>query len=98
MLPVAMGYLPHTAPGPNAWRWVWGAGGGPNFGAAGAYLANPHPPININYLYDFNDQQPHAGSAKTFMASCGWACCGAAFLSSHRAWRKIFAAPPGQNP
>ena len=27
---------------------------------AGAHLANPNLPININYLYGFNDQQPQA--------------------------------------
>jgi hypothetical protein len=62
---------------------------------AGAHLANPNIPINLNYVYGFNDRQPQHWINQNFyvMLWLGllWLV---AFLPTHLALRKIFAAPP----
>jgi hypothetical protein len=62
---------------------------------AGAHLANANVPININYLYGFNDQQPQHWVNENFYVVLWlvvlWLV---AFLPTHLALRKIFAAPP----
>jgi hypothetical protein len=57
---------------------------------AGAHLANPNLPININYIYGFNDQQPQTWVNQNLYIIL-WL---AAFLPTHLALCKIFAAPP----
>jgi len=62
---------------------------------AGAHLANVNAPININYLYGFNDQQPQQWVNQSLYVILWlgvlWLV---AFLPTHLALRKIFAAPP----
>ena len=61
----------------------------------GAHLVNPNLPININYVFGFNDRQPQSWVNQNFyvMLWLGslWLV---AFLPTHLALRKIFAAPP----
>jgi hypothetical protein len=61
---------------------------------AGAHLANSNIPINLNYVYGFNDQQPQAWVNQDFYVILWlgvlWLV---AFLPTHLALRKIFAAP-----
>ena len=62
---------------------------------AGAHLANPNVPININYLYGFNDQQPqHWVNQNLYVILWPGVLWLAAFLPTHLALRKFFAAPP----
>jgi hypothetical protein len=62
---------------------------------AGAHLANPNLPININYLYGFNDQQPqHWVNQNLYVILWLGGLWLVAFLPTHLALRKIFAAPP----
>ena len=62
---------------------------------AGTHLANSNLPININYLYGFNDQQPqHWVSQNLYVVLWLGALWLVAFLPMHLALRKIFAAPP----
>ena len=62
---------------------------------AGAHLANPNVPININYLYGFNDQQPqHWVNQNLYVILWLGVLWLVAFLPTHLALRKIFAAPP----
>jgi hypothetical protein len=62
---------------------------------AGAHLANSNVPININYLYGFNDQQPQTWVNQNLYVILWlgglWL---AAFLPTHLVLRRIFAAPP----
>jgi len=62
---------------------------------AGAHVANADVPININYLYGFNDQQPQQWVNQSLYVILWlgvlWLV---AFLPTHLALRKIFAAPP----
>jgi hypothetical protein len=61
---------------------------------AGVHLANPNVPININYLYGFNDQQPqHWVNQNLYVILWPGVLWLAAFLPTHLALRKIFAAP-----
>src|ERR1017187_2045125 len=61
---------------------------------AGAHLANPNLPININYLYGFNDQQPqHWVNQNLYVILWLGVVWLAAFLPTHLALRKILAAP-----
>jgi hypothetical protein len=61
---------------------------------AGAHLANVNVPININYLYGFNDQQPqHWVNQNLYVILWLGALWLVAFLPTHLALRKIFAAP-----
>lgn len=62
---------------------------------AGAHLSNPNIPINLNYLYGFNDQRPQTWLNQNLYVILWlgvlWLI---AFLPTHLALRKIFAAPP----
>ena len=61
---------------------------------AGAHLANPHLPININYLYGFNDRQPQTWINQNLYVLLWLAVLWlVAYLPTHLALRKIFAAP-----
>jgi hypothetical protein len=61
---------------------------------AGAHLADPNIPINLNYVYGFNDQQPQTWMNQNLYVILWlgvlWL---AAFLPAHLALRRIFAAP-----
>jgi hypothetical protein len=61
---------------------------------AGTHPANPNLPINLNYVYGFNDQQPQTWLNQNFYVVLWlgvlWL---AAFLPTHLALRKIFTAP-----
>jgi hypothetical protein len=61
---------------------------------AGAHLTNPNLPLNINYLYGFNDQKPQAWVNESLYVIL-WlgALWFIAFLPTHMALRKIFNAP-----
>ena len=62
---------------------------------AGAHLANANVPININYFYGFNDQQPqHWVSQNLYVILWLGVLWLVAFLPTHLALSKIFAAPP----
>ena len=61
---------------------------------AGAHLANANTPININYLYGFNDLQPqHWINQNLYVILWLGALWLVAFLPTHLALRRIFAAP-----
>ncbi|MCX6893965.1 MAG: hypothetical protein NTZ16_00325 [Verrucomicrobia bacterium] len=61
---------------------------------AGAHLANLNTPININYLYGFNDDQPQVWLNKNLYVILWlgvlWLV---AYLPTHLVLRKIHAAP-----
>ncbi len=60
---------------------------------AGVHLANANVPININYLYGFNDQQPqHWVNQNLYVILWLGVLWFVAFLPTHLALRKIFAA------
>ena len=61
---------------------------------AGAHLADPNQPINLNYIYGFNEQQPQTWVNQNFYV-IGWlgVLWLVAFFPTHLALRKIFAAP-----
>jgi hypothetical protein len=62
---------------------------------AGAHLANANVPININYLYGFNDQQPqHWVNQNLYVILWLGVLWLVAFLPTHLALRKICAASP----
>jgi hypothetical protein len=62
---------------------------------AGAHLANANVPININYLYGFNDQQPqHWVNQNLYVILWLGVLWLVAFLPTHLLLRKIFAASP----
>jgi hypothetical protein len=62
---------------------------------AGAHLANPNLPININYLYGFNDQRPQAWvNQNVYVVLWLGVLWLVAFLPTHLALRKIFAPSP----
>ncbi len=62
---------------------------------AGAHLANPNIPINLNYLYGFNDQQPQTWvNQNLYVLLWLGALWLGAFLPTHLALRKIFAKSP----
>ena len=60
---------------------------------AGAHLANHNTPINLNYVYGFNDQQPQQWVNQNLyvvlLVGVLWLV---AFLPTHLALRKIYAA------
>jgi hypothetical protein len=61
---------------------------------AGAHPANPNIPINLNYLYGFNDQQPQTWvNENLYVILWLGALWLVAFFPTHLALRKIFAAP-----
>jgi len=62
---------------------------------AGAHLANPNTPININYLYGFNDQQPqHWMNQNLYVILLPGVLWLVAYLPTHLVLRNIFAVPP----
>ena len=61
---------------------------------AGAHLADPNIPINLNYLYGFNDQQPQTWVNQNLYVILWFGVLWlVAFLPTHLALRKIFAPP-----
>jgi hypothetical protein len=59
---------------------------------AGAHLTNPNVPININYLYGFNDSQPqHWVNQNIYVILWLGVLWLVAFLPTHLILRKIFA-------
>jgi hypothetical protein len=62
---------------------------------AGAHPADPNLPINVNYIYGFNDRQPQNWVNQNLYVILWFGVLWlAAFLPAHLALRKIFAAPP----
>jgi hypothetical protein len=62
---------------------------------AGAHPANPNIPININYVYGFNDQQPqHWVNQNLYVILWLGALWLAAFLPTHLILQNVFAVPP----
>jgi hypothetical protein len=62
---------------------------------ADAHLANANVPININYLYGFNDQQPqHWVNENLYVILWLGVLWLVAFFPTHMVLRKTFAAPP----
>jgi hypothetical protein len=63
---------------------------------AGAHPADPNIPINLNYIYGFNDRQPQTWMNQNLYVIL-WlgALWLAAFLPTHLALHKIFPARPG---
>ena len=61
---------------------------------AGAHLANPNLPLNINYLYGFDDQKPQTWVNENIYVIIwlGGLWLGA-FLPTHLALRKLFTTP-----
>jgi hypothetical protein len=65
---------------------------------AGAQPANPNLPININYLYGFNDHQPQTWvNQKVYVFLWLGALWLVAFLPTHLVLRKFLAAPDELN-
>ena len=61
---------------------------------AGAHPANPNHPVNLNYVYGFNDQQPQQWmNQNLFVIALAGAMWLVLFLPTHLALRKIFNAP-----
>jgi hypothetical protein len=59
---------------------------------AGAHPANPNIPVNINYVYGFNNQQPqHWVNQNLYVVLLFGALWLVAFLPTHLLLRKIFA-------
>jgi hypothetical protein len=62
---------------------------------AGAHLANPNTPININDLYGFNEQQPQTWmNENLYVILWVGALWLVAFLPTHLVLRKLFTEPP----
>jgi hypothetical protein len=62
---------------------------------AGAHLANPNLPININYLYGFNDRQPqHWVNQNLYVILWLGVLWLVFYLPTHLALRRIFAVSP----
>lgn len=61
---------------------------------AGAHLPDPNTPINLNYVYGFEDQKPQAWVNQTLYVFL-WPCALwlGVYLPTHMALSKIFAAP-----
>ena len=58
---------------------------------AGAHLADPNIPVNLNYVYGFNDQQPqHWINQNFFVVLLLGVLWLATFLPTHLLLRKIF--------
>jgi hypothetical protein len=61
---------------------------------SGAHPANPNIPINLNYVYGFNDQQPqHWVNQNLYIGLLLGVLWLVAFLPTHLVLRKIFATP-----
>jgi hypothetical protein len=64
------------------------------YSSRGAHLANSNTPINLNYLYGFNDRQPQTWiNQDLYVIMWLGALWLVAFLPTHLALRKIFTAP-----
>jgi len=62
---------------------------------AGAHPADPNIPVNLNYVYGFNNQQPqHWVNQNLYVVLLLGVLWLVAFLPTHLVLRKIFAAPP----
>jgi len=62
---------------------------------AGAHPANPNAPVNLNYLYGFNDRQPQIWLNQNLYVILWLATLWlVAFLPTHLLLRKYFPAPP----
>jgi len=62
---------------------------------AGAHLADPNTPINLNYIYGFNDRQPqHWINPKLYVLLWLGALWLFAFLPTHLGLSKLFATCP----
>jgi hypothetical protein len=62
---------------------------------AGAHPANPNVPVNINYIYGFNDQQPqHWMDQSMYIILWLGALWLVAYLPTHLVLRKFFAPYP----
>ena len=62
---------------------------------AGAHPSDPNLPINLNLLYGFNDQQPQTWVNQNLYVILWFGVLWlVAFLPTHLALRKFFAAPP----
>jgi hypothetical protein len=62
---------------------------------AGAHPANPNTPINVNYLYGFNDRQPqHRINENLYVILWLGTLWIVAFLPTHITLLKIFAVSP----
>jgi hypothetical protein len=62
---------------------------------AGAHLADSNIPVNINYVYGFNDHQPqHWANQNLYVVLLFGALWLVAFLPTHLLLRKIFAVLP----
>jgi len=63
---------------------------------AGAHPANPNQPVNLNYVYGFNDHEPQRWINQNLyvilLAGLLWLVI---FLPTHLALRKIYAPPAG---
>jgi hypothetical protein len=61
---------------------------------AGAHLADPNRPINLNYIYGFNDQQPQTWvNQNLYVVLWLGALWLGAFLPTHLVLRRVFAPP-----
>lgn len=62
---------------------------------AGAHTADPNTPMNLNYVYGFNNQRPQTRFNQNLYV-IGWlgVLWLAAFLPTHLALRRIFDVPP----
>ena len=61
---------------------------------AGAHLANPNLPVNINYVYGFNDKQPqHWLNQNLYVAVWLAVLFLVVFLPTHLVLRKLFPSP-----
>lgn len=61
---------------------------------AGAHPANPNTPINLNYIYGFDDQKPQTWVNQNYYVILWFGVLWlVAFLPTHLALRKIFARP-----
>jgi hypothetical protein len=62
---------------------------------AGAHLKNPNQPINVNYLYGFNDQHPQQWINQNLYVVLWLAVLWlVAFLPTHLLLRLVFRPPP----
>jgi hypothetical protein len=62
---------------------------------AGAHPADPNIPINLNYVYGFNDRQPqHWVNQNLYVVLLLGVLWLVAFLPTHQILRNIFAVPP----
>jgi hypothetical protein len=62
--------------------------------AAGTHLADPNTPINLNYLYGFNNAQPQAWMNQNLYVALWFGVLWLlAFLPTHLILRRIFAVP-----